>query len=610
MSERVIRVPSMFGGQSQQPDHIRLPFQHGPSDNIVSSVVDGFSKRPGSTYVGSVYDSNPRGSYRMHVIERDDVEQYIVVYGGGTDIRVMDLDGDESTVNITADAATYLGTNSPSEDQLRFITIADYTLILNTTVDPTNVGAGPSPTTMPVQMVRTSGGGPGSPAVFDIDVIAWTDRVSGTIGQNGPAFLAETLVPITDIGFFQNRLVFCSDEHLFFSDVDDIFNLFVKDIANIVDSDPLELQLSTDQVTVIDHIVPFRDNLIVFTQAGRQFEVKVDGLLSALAPPEIRTTTSYLTKRTRPQRLADLLYFLGPRGGSRSTAKETGTTLHEYYYDDVRGGNFAAEGTAHVPNILPTEIRTLVTAPNQFATYILPKDGNSIYVYQTWWDGAEKKQSAWGRWVFDVNYRIVDIAILRGTLFLLIGGYESNSPFVEPSGSSSGSGGSAGSGASGCSFSGSSGSSGAGGGLYDARESLVLESIPVVEDNVVCDILRTVSEGYGPDAVNPCTPNGGGLRGYSGGPTGGYWGRPDGWEPPDGGYVPPRGNPNDPPDAKVILPQAPFGGGGIAPPFHVPEPSGSSSGSSGGSGGSIGSSGSGGSSGSSGGSTPSDFFSL
>lgn len=135
-----IQVPTLFGGISTQPPHVRFPNQVQDAINADFTVMDGISKRPGTWMVTNVDDLDSQDAddavYRMHPIYRDDAEQYLVVYGrvgSSMVVRVFETSGREATVNITADAQTVLDLNSAEADAFRLVTIADYTLIANTT---------------------------------------------------------------------------------------------------------------------------------------------------------------------------------------------------------------------------------------------------------------------------------------------------------------------------------------------------------------------------------------------------------------------------------------------------------------------------------------------
>lgn len=697
--EAVIRVPSLFGGISQQPAHLRFPNQVEDAENSIFSVLDGASKRPGTVFMSELDTLTDGGDYRLHVIDRDGTEQYLVVYGDG-DLEVHEIYDEttlvKATVNIDSEAATYLALNSPTSDQLRLVSIKDFTLIVNTTVetglsdsadyavelthkslatlythsttdgnyqavddgnevtyyqydpdadeasastfafyecgavsgvqaDPasyddaarddgtqtigfarvnmdttgtswttatktltktgafasytleagdqiyitggTNVNTGwytiasrvsddaitlndeitsgstdetdittdaigaeveftfsgytfttgdsmedvarvfndalqsagskttdaliawvstgantgnfriTSPwrgagsavfapaastgddftaagevlasgtatagtgnptratnppsnrwvsvappnqadalldaTKMPVQLVRSSYTGDGStPAVFAVDPITWNPRTVGDSVTNPAPSIFTNGNKIADITLWQNRLVFGGQENIVLSQAGDIFNFFLSDDDNIVDSDPIDVAISSDRVALIDFIVPFRDNIVVFTKAGRQFELTKGS--EGLTPSSIQIdpSTNYETQSIRPEQSELFLYFLGNRRDA--------SVLYEYFYDDSRVSNSAADITSHTPNLLPTAMRSLTASPNNQMVFAIPADCDKLYMNRSHWNGNQKVQNAWTRYTFDSSYNLLDCASLRNDLYILV----------------------------------------------------------------------------------------------------------------------------------------------------------------------------------------------
>jgi hypothetical protein len=71
--------------------------------------------------------------FRVHANKRDENEKYLFVYGRG-DLDIFNTAGAAATVTVSADAASYLASGDPTADDLRLVSIADYTLMLNTLV--------------------------------------------------------------------------------------------------------------------------------------------------------------------------------------------------------------------------------------------------------------------------------------------------------------------------------------------------------------------------------------------------------------------------------------------------------------------------------------------
>lgn len=263
-------------------------------------------------------------------------------------------------------------------------------------------------TTMPVKMVRTD---QGPPDTFTLSQITWGFRPNGDDDTNPPPSLWDDGSAIKDVVFHRNRMILAGDESIVMSRDGDFFEFYLEDYDDITDADPIDIALSSDQITLIEHVVPFRKSLVIFTDAGRQFELNAPDSLTPTSAA-ITPSTSYQTLSVRPQPLGNTLYFIAQR--------QDAGQLFEYFYDDSRVSNFAADVTAHAESLLPTSIRTIVTSPNDNAVVVLPGDDNDLYVYKSHWDGNEKAQSAWTKFEFDSGYDIEDIAVIDNECFMLV----------------------------------------------------------------------------------------------------------------------------------------------------------------------------------------------
>lgn len=129
-------IKNLVSGVSQQPDVLRHAEQLESQLNGWSSEVGGLQKRPPTTHIASlieklyIEDVDTENKPLIHFINRDDFEQYVVMFDG-YDIKVWDLEGNPQTV-LTPEGMNYVLTPEPRRD-LRMVTIADYTFIVNTT---------------------------------------------------------------------------------------------------------------------------------------------------------------------------------------------------------------------------------------------------------------------------------------------------------------------------------------------------------------------------------------------------------------------------------------------------------------------------------------------
>lgn len=118
-------IKNLKGGISQQPDILRFSDQGEEQVNCWSSESDGLQKRPPTVWKKRL-GINPGSSPKFHLINRDEVEQYYIVFNG-SNIQVVDLSGNQYSVTGAMD---YVATSTPRDD-IRVITVADYTFVVN-----------------------------------------------------------------------------------------------------------------------------------------------------------------------------------------------------------------------------------------------------------------------------------------------------------------------------------------------------------------------------------------------------------------------------------------------------------------------------------------------
>ena len=120
-------IQNLLNGVSQQPDTVRLPNQAATQENGLSDVVFGLGKRPSTEHVAKLSTATDT-NVKVHLINRDSVEQYVVLITNGG-LKVYTLGGVEKTV-VAPSGLSYLTTTTPNTD-INCITVADYTFIVN-----------------------------------------------------------------------------------------------------------------------------------------------------------------------------------------------------------------------------------------------------------------------------------------------------------------------------------------------------------------------------------------------------------------------------------------------------------------------------------------------
>jgi hypothetical protein len=119
--------PNLINGVSQQADSLKFATQAVEQVNGYSSIVEGLIKRNPTRHIAKLTTATAN-TPAVHLINRDSVERYNVLIQDGS-IRVFDLAGTEKTVNAPHGYTYLTGAN---RDNIRCVTIADYTFVLNT----------------------------------------------------------------------------------------------------------------------------------------------------------------------------------------------------------------------------------------------------------------------------------------------------------------------------------------------------------------------------------------------------------------------------------------------------------------------------------------------
>jgi len=123
-------IPTLLRGVSQSSDSSKQSDHADIQDNADSNPVVGLVKRSGIQFITALSTST-LGNVHIQTINRDTNEQYVAIFSNGN-VKVYDLAGNEKTVN-KPDGTTYLNTSIP-RDEIKTVTIADFTFVVNTSV--------------------------------------------------------------------------------------------------------------------------------------------------------------------------------------------------------------------------------------------------------------------------------------------------------------------------------------------------------------------------------------------------------------------------------------------------------------------------------------------
>jgi hypothetical protein len=270
--------------------------------------------------------------------------------------------------------------------------------------------------TLPHRIGVRRGGTLESPIYYDLDesstggnyfdTVPYADRTVGDEeSASVPSFIGST---INDVFFYRNRLGFISGDNVILSEVGEYYNFFPTTVTTIVDSDPIDVAVDSNQAITLLYAIPYNKELLIF---GDKAQFVMSGG-DTLTPNKVsvQQSTAFQIKNTAPIAMGPNVYF--------ATEKNDFSSIREYFVQPNTSVNDAADITAHCPNYVPKNVIKLVGSSQNDMLFVLSaEEPNSIYVYNFYWNGDQKAQSAWHKWVFEDT--VFNIEVIGSTLYLM-----------------------------------------------------------------------------------------------------------------------------------------------------------------------------------------------
>lgn len=388
---------------SVQTDRLALSLAHNNTpDSIYTATTTGGSTIPNMTFTqhGSVI--HIVSSDTDFTIEVDDSRgnNHIFAFKDKVaDFKKLPPNGSDGYV------IAVVGDNSKGQDDYYVKLEKDDTggQVWTETIAP-NILTSLDPATMPHKLVSNANG------TFSLGSTNFKDRLVGDDTTNFfPSFVD---YKINDIFFHRNRLGLLSDENIILSEAGEFtaFNFFKRTTLTILDTDPIDVAVSNNKVSLLKHAVPFNESLLLFSDLT-QFKMTAEDYLS---PDTVTVDVSaqFEADLTAKPTSAGRYVFFAVDNGSFAGVRE-------YFVDKNTDTDDSVEVTSHVPEYVSGNITKMESSTNLDMVLVLADgDTQSMYTYTYYWRNNEKLQSAWSKWTF--NGRVLNASFNTSTIDLLI----------------------------------------------------------------------------------------------------------------------------------------------------------------------------------------------
>lgn len=266
--------------------------------------------------------------------------------------------------------------------------------------------------TMPYIIERT--GFTGDIAQFRIRQGDWEDRKVGDDLTNPmPSFVDEE-VPQTLGGMFmvQNRLCVTAGEAVVATRTSHFFDFFRFSSVSEVATDPFDIFSDASEVYQLKHAVTLDGATVLFSD-NSQFILPGDKVLeksNVLLEP---ATTFEVDNRVAPVATGEAVMF--------ATSEGAYSGVREFYTDSYSDTKKAQAVTSHVNKLIEGNITHMVASTNiNRLLVVTDKDPNIVYCYDWLWQGTDRVQSAWHKWVWPKDTLIRSMFYSSEALYLLV----------------------------------------------------------------------------------------------------------------------------------------------------------------------------------------------
>ena len=225
---------------------------------------------------------------------------------------------------------------------------------------------------------------------FTFGQAPWNNRVCGDNDTNPfPSFVGSH---ITDIFFHRNRLGVLAGENVIFSEASGYYNFFRTTVRTLLDSDPIDVAVSQNEVSELKAAVPIQDNLLLFSNLN-QFTLSATQLLTP-AEVTVDQSTKYECDLTASPVGAGNSIFFATKSGDYAGVRE-------FFTRDDTEIKDAQDISSHVPEYIKGNIRHFAASSNEDMLVALTNsDKYECYIYKWYNSSTERLQSSWSKWRF------------------------------------------------------------------------------------------------------------------------------------------------------------------------------------------------------------------
>jgi len=246
-----------------------------------------------------------------------------------------------------------------------------------------DVSPGLNSATMPHELVNTGA------TTFTFGPIAWTDRLAGDDTTNPqPSFIGSA---VSSTFFYSNRFGMLSEDNVILGVANDSYNFFAKSALTQVDSDPIDLNVSSVRPVTLSDVLPSPQGLLLFSER-QQFQLyATDASILTPSSAVIRALSNYEMATD----IAPIDVGTSPAFVSRVPGYSKLFTLQ---LRDVEQTPVVVDISKAVMEWIPDTVDGMSTSPPNSVIMLVDRDTSYLYLYRYYNNGKEDLFQAWTKW--------------------------------------------------------------------------------------------------------------------------------------------------------------------------------------------------------------------
>lgn len=235
---------------------------------------------------------------------------------------------------------------------------------------------------------------------FTFGPLTWVDRLTGDDVTNPqPSFIGKK---INASFFYNNRLGFLSEDNIIFGVANDSYNFFAKSATTQIDSDPIDVNVSSVRPVTLTDVVPAPQGLVVFASKQQFLVLATESGVLTPASTLVRSVSTYESATNiSPLEVGNSIAFVN---------KVTGySKLFYMQLREVGQSPSVVDISKTVLEWIPDTVDDLIVSPQNSMVVLVDRQSSYIYIFRFYNNGESDVMQAWTKWQVTGTIQSADI---------------------------------------------------------------------------------------------------------------------------------------------------------------------------------------------------------